>query len=129
MGAYLEYPLTMGEYAVMCLLDFEGAYDSLRNASMERALVLRETDSQFILWFKDFLNFRKSLVELKGVSKVVYHTQGAPQGGCASPLLWNLVLNELIQVIKDLPTVKIVCYADDVAIFAWGPDVRDCIQR
>ena len=33
---YLEYPLKMGEYAVMCLLDFEGAYDSLRNYGQQR---------------------------------------------------------------------------------------------
>ena len=90
---------------------------------------MRKTDKQFIRWYHDFFYFRKSLVNLKGINKVVYHTQGAPQGACGSPLLWNLVLNELIKLVKDMPTVRIVCYADDLAIFAWGPDVNDCAQR
>ena len=127
--SYLEYPLMRKEYAVMCLLDFEGAYDSLRNDSMERALRESGADENIISWYKDFFYFRKSLVEIKGVSKVVYHTQGAPQGGCGSPLLWNLVLNELIKLIKGMPTVRIVCYADDLAILTWGGDVTDCIKR
>ena len=127
--SYLEYPLTRKEYAVMCLLDFEGAYDSLQNTSMERALRESGADENIISWYNDFFYFRKSLVEIKGVSKTVYHTQGAPQGGCGSPLLWNLVLNELIKLIKSMPTVRIVTYADDVAILTWGGDVTDCIQR
>ena len=32
--SYLEYPLMRKEVAVMALLDFEGAYDSLQNSSM-----------------------------------------------------------------------------------------------
>ena len=127
--SYLEYPLMRKEYAVMCLLDFEGAYDSLRNDSMERALRESGADENIISWYKDFFYFRKSLVEIKGVNKEVYHTQGAPQGGCGSPLLWNLVLNELIKLIKGMPTVKIVCYADDLAILTWGGDVTDCVAR
>ena len=83
--SYLELPLSKGEYAVMCLLDFAGAYDSLQNTSMERALKLRKTDKQFIKCYHDFFYFRKSLTNIKGVNKVVYHTQGAPQGACGSP--------------------------------------------
>ena len=97
--------------------------------STERALRESGADENIISWYKDFFYFRKSLVEIKGVSKVVYHTQGAPQGGCGSPLLWNLVLNELIKLIKSMPTVRIVCYADDLAIVTWGGDITDCIQR
>ena len=41
----------------------------------------------------------------------------------------GLGLIELIKVIKDIPTVRIVCYADDIAIFSWGPDVNECIQH
>ena len=90
LPSYLELPLSKGEYAVMCLLDFEGAYDSLRNSSMERALKLRQPDKQVIKWYPDFFYFRKSLLNIKGVTNVVHHTQGAPQGACGSPYCGTL---------------------------------------
>ena len=127
--SYLEYPLMHKEVAVMALLDFEGAYDSLQNSSMIRALRRKHTDERIISWYSDFLYNRKSEVSIKGITQTIYHTQGAPQGGCGSPLLWNLVLDELIVVMKSMPWVKIVCYADDLAVFAWGPDLDECIQH
>merc|ERR1712141_118686 len=31
--------------------------------------------------------------------------------------------------MKSMPWVKIVCYADVLAVFAWGPDLDECIQH
>ena len=112
------------EFAVMALLDFEGAYDSLQNSSMVRALRKKATDPNIISWISDFLYNRRSEVNIKGVNKIVYHSQGAPQGGCSSPLLWNLVLDELVVVLKTMPWIR-----DDLAILAWGPDLQENIQH
>ena len=68
-------------------------------------------------------------MNIKGINKTIYHTQGAPQGGVCSPLLWNLVLDELVVALQSLPWVKVVCYADDLAVFAWGPDLLEVVQR
>ena len=85
--------------------------------------------SDSISVLSDFLYYRRSEVSIKGVSKTIYHTQGAPQGGCSSPLMWNLVLDELILVLKTMPWIKVICYADDLAIIAWGPDLQEAIQH
>ena len=113
----------------MALIDFEGAYDSLQNFSMIRALKKKHTDANIISWFSDFFYNRRSHVLVKGISKTIYHTQGAPQGGVASPMLWNLVLDELIIVLQTLPWVRVIAYADDLAIVAWGPDLEENIQH
>ena len=46
--SYIEYPLMRGEYAIMALLDFESAYDSLQNSSMIDALWRHHTDERII---------------------------------------------------------------------------------
>ena len=39
------------------------------------------------------------------------------------------MLNELVIVLKSLPWIKVVCYADDLAILAWGPDLQENIEH
>merc|ERR1711876_124659 len=81
--SYLEYPLMHKEVAVMALLDIESAYDSLQNTSIIRALRRKFTDERIVAWISDFLYNRSSEVTIKGITQTVYHTQGAPQGGCS----------------------------------------------
>ena len=46
-------------------------------------------------------------------------TRGTPQGGVISPLLWNLVINEILFELKQGGT-KAVAYADDVVLLVRG---------
>ena len=43
--------------------------------------------------------------------------------------MWNLVLDELIAALKTLPWIRVICYADDVAVLAWGPDLEENISH
>ena len=79
--SYIEHPLMRDEFAVMALLDFEGAYDNLQNHSIIRALKKHNTDENIVSVISDFLYNRRSEINIKGVSQMLYHTQGAPQGG------------------------------------------------
>ncbi|XP_073811046.1 uncharacterized protein [Musca autumnalis] len=46
-------------------------------------------------------------------------TRGTPQGGVLSPLLWLLVINEILKEFDQL-RIKTVAYADDVVIMITG---------
>ena len=50
-----------------------------------------------------------------------YVDRGTPQGGVLSPLLWLLVLNNILAKF-DKTESKIVAYADDLAITIIGLD-------
>ncbi|UYV61721.1 hypothetical protein LAZ67_1006162 [Cordylochernes scorpioides] len=52
----------------------------------------------------------------KTVSKNL--TKGCPQGSPLSPLLWNILLNDILMNFKST-NAEIICYADDISIICW----------
>ena len=126
--SHIEHALMRDWFGAVAFLDFQGAYDALQYSSMEAALVEIGTDPHIVSWIKDFLYHRVSVMNIKGVKAKVYHTQGAPQGGIGSPFLWSAVLNELIKIIKTMPDIKIIAYADDLCLLSFGPDKDECIK-
>ena len=124
-----ELALKKDEYCVLTLLDVEGAFDNATYKSMLDPIRDKGTPINFISWIQDFLQCRKSVIQVKGVEREIYHTRGTPQGGCSSPYLWACVINELIQLIKPMDKLFIVCYADDIALTSSGPDLLDCVDR
>ena len=126
--SHIEHALMRDWFGVVAFLDFQGAYDALQYSSMEDALWELDTDPHIISWYKDFLYYRESRIEVKGVKTVIYHTQGAPQGGIGSPFLWSAVLNELIKILKELDEVKVIAYADDLCLVSTGPDKEHCVS-
>ena len=126
--SHAEYALAKNEFAVLALLDVEGAFDNAAYKSMLDPLRDKGTPEYFISWLQDFLEGRKSLISVKGVNREIYHTKGTPQGGCSSPYLWACVINELIKAIKPMSGIHIVCYADDIALVSKGPDLLDWTQ-
>jgi len=71
-------------------------------------------------WIDHMLGNRL-LETYKGDSKILGTiTSGCPQGGVLSPLLWNLVVDELLTRITQMGC-QVVGYADDIFIIARGP--------
>jgi len=81
-------------------------------------------------WIKSLLAPRQAMATIGGQSYTVSTTRGWPQGGVLSPLLWSLLVDELLD---RLTRRGILCqgYADDIAIIARGKYMRkhcDIIQ-
>lgn len=69
--------------------------------------------------------------ELNGYKFQRVAGSGCPQGGIISPLLWNLVVNSLLQTLSD-EGFEVIGFADDVAVLVRGrflSTVFDRIQR
>ncbi|UYV61710.1 hypothetical protein LAZ67_1006086 [Cordylochernes scorpioides] len=43
---------------------------------------------------------------------------GIPRGSPLSPLLWNILLNDILMNVKST-NAEIICYADDISIICW----------
>ena len=116
-------------YTIMALLDIEGCYDNLQNRMMIQALRNRGVMEEIVCWYEDFFYHRNIIINHRGVSLKIYPTQGAPQGGVGSPLIFNLMADELIKMIKSVPEVKIGMYADDACIFSTSSDPNVAVNR
>ena len=77
------------------------------------------TNRILVEWIKKILENRRIRMEMAGVTVEGKTEIGVTQGGILSPILWNLIMNKLINDRNG--TVEYFCYADDIAIVARGP--------
>ncbi|OOZ40505.1 reverse transcriptase domain-containing protein [Solemya elarraichensis gill symbiont] len=102
------------EYNVNVFLDFEKAYDMLWRGGLLYKLKQLNIDGNIFGWITDFLSSRKIQVLFGNTLSHTYDIQnGTPQGSVISPTLFNVMVNDLPQVVS-----KCTCsqFADDTSI-------------
>src|SRR5574344_2123770 len=92
-------------------LDLSKFFDTVNHSKLLQLLSMTIKDGRVISLIHRFL--RAPISEDGKVSKKT--TIGTPQGGVISPILANIILNELDQLL-DSRGVKFVSYADDMVI-------------
>ena len=128
----LEKAVLNSQIAIAVFLDIAGAFDNTRTKSMVRALQKRGVSESIVRWIGYMLRFRIAETSTLGCEKEKRVTQGCPQGGILSPLLWNLVVDSLLQINDMDRAVHTQAYADDVTPLSIGIDpltVSEKIQR
>jgi ribonuclease HI len=107
------------EVCMSLFLDMEGAFDNTSHSAIEEVLTKRDVDTPIIKWIMALLRSRKAIMEVGDSHIGTQTTRGCPQGGVLSPLLWSLVIDDLLQ---ELAKEKIDCqgYADDVVLYVRG---------
>jgi ribonuclease HI/retron-type reverse transcriptase len=100
-------------------LDIEGAFDNTRCSSIIDALNLRSSEKCVTSIVERMLTDREVTLKFENQSLTRKVIKGCPQGGVLSPILWNLVVDELI---VNLNNSGFFCqgYADDVVILVKG---------
>jgi ribonuclease HI len=118
-----ERAINRGQYALGAFFDIEGAFDNAPFEAMERSLRSRRTPEAVVRWVSNMLKQRTVETSLRGSMKAVKVAKGCPQGGVLSPLLWTLVVDELLD---NLEKEGIYCqaYADDGTILVEGMDLK-----
>ena len=66
---------------------------------------------------------RFTTVSLKHSTKRFKITKGCPQGGVLSPVLWNMVVNNLLNKRANEIPGYLQVFADDLAILVEGDDL------
>ncbi|RVE41603.1 hypothetical protein evm_013751 [Chilo suppressalis] len=114
----IEDSLRRKELCLGTFIDIEGAFDKTSFASIVDALGKHGVDETIIYWVSNML--RNRLIRLQDDNHLrALATKGCPQGGVLSPLLWNVVVNDLITKLNNLH-YHTVGYADDLAIIIPG---------
>src|SRR5690625_4074969 len=92
-------------------IDLEKFFDKVNHDRLMGTLAKRIEDKRLLKLIRKYLN---AGIMINGV--VTRSTRGAPQGGPLSPLLSNIVLDELDKELEDRGH-KFVRYADDAQIY------------
>ena len=118
---------------IMVCLDIEGAFNRASLSSMNKAM--QEFNLPWLIrrWTLFMIYNRQVEASCKGCTRVKEVGKGTPQGGVLSPLLWNMIVNGLLEELnRKHPGVHAQAYADDVTLWVAGADakaIRDHIQR
>lgn len=96
-------------------LDIAKAFDRVWHTGLVGKLISQGFDGYLINWVVSYLDSRSFFVALRGEQSTTRPiAAGVPQGGLISPLLFNLLTND---IPTDLPDTQLALYADDAAIY------------
>ena len=114
--------------ALGVFLDIQGAFDNVDPHSIVRCMKKRGFDNNVIEWYKHYLLGRRIHVDHKGVRIDRALTRGVPQGGVLSPIAWNLVFDELLDLYK-VGSVRATGFADDAGLLITGNKPREMMEK
>lgn len=127
----IENALNSKEIALGAFLDIEGAFDNTSFDSIKRAVEERGVSRPVTNWIDSALRNRKIITSIGRVDGRASVARGCPQGGVLSPLLWCLVLDDLLRTLEQMG-IYAQGYADDLTILIsgkFGGTVSDLMQR
>ncbi|XP_058978632.1 uncharacterized protein LOC109613882 [Musca domestica] len=116
---YIEKNLNSSCFTLAAFLDIEGAFNNVTLEAIHSSLERLSVPPLLVDWIDVMLSSRivNSSIGECSVRKTV--TRGTPQGGVLSPLLWLLVINNILLDLEHSGT-KVVAYADDVVLLIAG---------
>ncbi len=117
----VEHAVYNKHHVLAVSLDCSGAFDCIRFDSAERGMRRKGLPNNIIRWYCNLLKGRLVTAEVQGCTERVVPARGSPQGGVLSPLIWNIIIDELLSSFKGRE-VKVIGYADDILLYVVGKD-------
>ncbi|UYV83340.1 hypothetical protein LAZ67_23000632 [Cordylochernes scorpioides] len=106
------------ELTALIAVDLSGAFDNAWWPAIIKRMDLDNVPSSLIQIIQSYLNNKRTVCLSYGGKTVSKNlTKGCPQGSPLSPLLWNILLNDILMNFKSTKA-EIICYADDISIEA-----------
>jgi ribonuclease HI len=115
----IEKALENGEFALCIFLDCEGAFDRTPHISIAKGLDRVQVLPVLKRWIMSMLANREVTATLLDAIRTMKVVRGTPQGGVLSPLLWNIVVDDLLVLIRRLLAWS-QGYADDISLLQVG---------
>ena len=117
------------QHTTAIFLDIKNAFDMVYKPALIYKLLRLGIKGHMAFYLCNFLSgTRRFRVRHRSILSNTYATEnGLPQGSCLSPLLFNIMIDDLFH---DLPSgVSYSLFADDSAIWCTTPDYAVGIQR
>lgn len=88
------------EIVLSAFLDIERAFENSSHNSIATAMMKRGFSKCVIDWVNEMLTKREISANLGNSSISVRAVKGCPQGGVLSPLLWSLIVDNLLNNLE-----------------------------
>lgn len=105
------------QVSLAAFIDIAGAFDNTPTKVIEEALTNRGLKPWMTNWIIFTLKHRRVKCQSKSCKWKIRPKRGCPQGGCLSPLIWCIVIDELIRILLRESGVHVTAYADDLVLF------------
>lgn len=124
-----EYILTQFEnkkIVVGLFVDFSKAFDLVNHEVLLNKLDIYGVRGCALHLLRSYLSHRRQVVQINNSrSQVLPLACGVPQGSILGPLLFNLYINDIVNINQD---AKFIIYADDTSIFFSGNNIDQLIS-
>ena len=117
----VENALENKEIALVAFLDIEGAFDNASHSTIRQAALRKGIENETVDWMMHMLSSRAVSAEMGTSEITIKATRGCPQGGVLSPLMWCLVMDDLLTLLN-LLGYETIGYVDDLAVIVRGKD-------
>ena len=119
----IEKRMKAKQFALGVFLDVEGAFDKISFESIQKGLIRKGLPPRTVNWIMNMTSTRSIIIGHKNKELSFRINKGVAQGGILSPLIWNIVLDDLLQAsAKDAPAY-LQAFADDMITLAVGSDL------
>ena len=97
-------------------VDLKGAFDKANKDVILESLVSKGIKGKLLTWIADYLSNREASVWFQGhESEQKEFELGTPQGGVLSPMLFNILMDNIASY-KFYGNSQVIIYADDILI-------------
>lgn len=123
--------MSRGLVALALFMDVSGDFDNTAFVAISRASSKRGIDRTIRKWILAMLKDRQIRSLIGDCETTVLAAKGCPQGGVLSPLLWSIVIDDLLHELNG-DHIFTIGYADDIVIVIVGkflPTIREIMSR
>jgi len=122
---YVYHSFNLKSQVDVIYSDFNKAFNSVNHKALVQVLKVSGIGEPLLSWFLSYLSHCYQWVKLFGVKSNVYiATSSVPQRGNLSQHLFSLFINSVSNVLSNS---CILCFADNIKIFACISSINDCI--
>jgi Reverse transcriptase (RNA-dependent DNA polymerase) len=97
LASRIETPIGRKIYIFGALMDIGGAFDNTSFRAMNLACQKKRVHRTPTKWIDAMLSHRIASAEIRGIHSKRIVRKGCPQGDVLSPLLWNMVVDQLLR--------------------------------